>query len=295
MPDHRARSLVAVAGAAASWGLWSLFLRPADLPSATAGVLIFVVMGLTALPWAVRAPRHAWTRRDVALLAGNTLCDAANLYCFIAAIAHTTVAIAVLTHYLAPVIVAVTAPWIDRRRTPGAIPAALVAVAGLALVLEPWRSGHGVLVGASYGAASAVCYAGNVFIVRRLSATIGPARAIAYHSFAAAALMAPMLLVSGVGTLSGGAVALVSLGAFVLGSVGGMVFVWGVRALASATVAMLTYLEPLVAVLVGALVWHEPMGRFAVVGAALVLASGVHVARAGARAALTTNAAAPPA
>ena len=79
-------------------------------------------------------------------------------------------------------IVAVTAPWIDRRRTPGAIPAALVAVAGLALVLEPWRSGHGVLVGASYGAASAVCYAGNMFIVRRLSATIGPARAIAHLS-----------------------------------------------------------------------------------------------------------------
>ncbi|HVV81962.1 MAG TPA: DMT family transporter [Kofleriaceae bacterium] len=280
MPAERPLpALAAVAGAAAAWGGWSLFLRPAGLPSATGGALIFLAMGLTALPLALRGGPVRWDRRALALLAGNALFDATNLYCFIAAMAHTTVAIAVLTHYLAPVLVAVLAPWIDRRRTPGAIPAALVAIGGLALVLEPWHGNHGALVGGALGAASAVAYAGNVFTVRRLSTAIGAARAVSYHSFGAAALMLPFALAAG-GPLTPGSVALVALGGVTLGALGGIAFVWGVARVASATAAMLTYLEPLVAVAIGALVWREPMGRFAALGAALVLASGVHVARA---------------
>lgn len=278
-----ALALAAVAGAATSWGLWSLFLRPAGLPAATAGALVFVVMGLTGLPSALRAPAVRWDRRTVALLVGNCLCDATNLLTFFAAMQTTTVAIAVLTHYLAPVLVAVAAPWIDRRRTPGAVPAALVAVAGLALVLEPWRTSTGALVGGGLGAASAVAYAGNVFVVRRLSTLIGPARTVSYHSFGSALLMLPFALAAG-GHLDPQGVAWLALGAITLGALAGLAFVWGVAHLTSATAAMLCYLEPLVAVGLGALVWHEAMGRFALVGAALVLAAGAHVARAGARA-----------
>ena len=278
------RALLAVAGAAAAWGLWSLFSRPAGLPAATAGAIVFVVMGLTTLPGALRAPAVTWDRRTVLLLAGNSALDAANLFAFFAALQHTTVAIAVLTHYLAPVLVAVLAPWIDRRRTPGAIPAALVAIGGLTLVLEPWHGERGALIGGALGAASAFAYAGNVFVVRRLSTAVGAYRAISYHSFGAAALMAPFALAGG-GDLSAGGLALLALGAIVLGAYAGLAFVWGVTQIASATAAMLTYLEPLVAVAVGALVWHEPMGEHAALGAALVLASGIYTARAGARAA----------
>lgn len=278
----RLLSLAAVAGAATAWGLWSLFLRPARLPSATAGALIFLVMGASALPWALRAPAIVWTRRERALLAAYALFDAANLFTFVAAIQHTTVAIAVLTHYLAPVLVAVLAPWIDRRHTPGAIPAAVVALAGLALVLEPWRSNDGALVGGALGAASALGYAGNVFVSRRLGASIGPARAIAYHSFGAALLTAPLALATA-GALPVDGVALVAAGAVTLGAGAGVAFVWGARAISSTTAATLCYLEPLVAVAVGALVFHEPMGRFAWLGAGLVLASGVYVARVGPR------------
>ena len=288
MEDRRTiRSLAAVAGAAASWGLWSLFSRPAELPSATATTIVFVVMALTMLPAALRSPPVAWDRRAIALLVGNSLLDAGNILCFFAAMERTTVAIAVLTHYLAPVIIAVAAPYVDRRRTPGAIPAALVAIVGLTLVLEPWRSNHGALVGGALGAASAFGYAGNVFVVRRLSASIGAPRAISYHSIGGALITLPFALAAGGAPTTGG-VAWLAIGAITIGALSGLAFVWGVRGLASATAAMLTYLEPLVAVVIGALVWHEPMGRFAALGAALVLASGVYAARSGARAATTS-------
>ena len=281
-----------------SWGAWSLFLRPAELPSATAGAIVFVVMGLAALPAALRSPAITWTPRLRALLAANSVLDAINLLTFFAAMQHTTVAIAVLTHYLQPVLVAVTAPWVDRRRTPGAIPAALLAVAGLALVLEPWRSSHAALVGGALGALSAVANTGNLFVLKRLASTIGPGRTISYHALGSAVLMAPFALAAG-GHPTVGGVAWLALGAITNGAIAGIIFTWGVATIASATAAMLTYLEPLVAVGLGALVWHEPMGRYAAIGAIVVLASGLYVARAGARAdaraaaALTTTAAAP--
>ena len=273
------RAAITVALAAASWGTWSVFLRPAELPSATAGVLVLVVMGVAMLPAALRAPAVRWDRATVALLAGNAVLDAVNVLTFFAAMQTTTVAVAVLTHYLAPVLVAVAAPWIDRQRVPGAVAASVVAIGGLTLVLEPWAAG-GAPTGAILGAVSAFAYAGNVFVVRRLGVRIGAPRAIAYHALAAAVLMAPFALAAG-GTPSLGGVAWLTLGAIATGAIAGAAFVWGLAIIGSARAAVLTYLEPLVAVAIGALVWREPLGRFAALGAALVIASGIYVARGG--------------
>ena len=277
----RGLAAIAVGAAAASWGAWSLFLRPVGLPSATAGMIVFAVMGVVALPSAWQAAPIVWTRRTRGLLAINAALDAVNLLTFFAAMEHTTVAIAVVTHYLTPVLVALLAPWLDRQRVPGAVPAALVAVGGLALILEPWRGG-GAPLGAILGAISAVAYAGNVFVVRRLSRAIGAARAISYHSFGAALLMLPFAVVAG-GDATVEGLAWLVLGAIVLGAIAGAGFVWGVGVIGSAPAAMLTYAEPLVAVAIGALVWQEPLGRFAIAGGVLVLVSGGYVASGGSR------------
>jgi drug/metabolite transporter, DME family len=276
----RARwAAIAVGAAAASWGLWSLFLRPAELPSATAGTIVFAVMAVVAAPRAWRSPAVSWTRSTVMLLIANAALDAANLLAFFGAMQRTSVAIAVLTHYLAPLVIALSAPWIDRQRVPGAVPAAIVAVAGLTLVLEPW-AGHGAPLGAIFGALSAFAYAGNVFVVRRLGLRIGAARVISYHSALAALLMLPFAVAAG-GRVSIGSAAGLALGAITIGAIAGAAFVWGVGIIGSARAAMLTYLEPLVAVAIGAAWWREPIGHYALLGAVLVIASGIYVARAG--------------
>src|SRR5678815_2603652 len=95
----------------------------------------------------------------------NTACDAVNVLAFFGAMTTTTVAIAVLTHYAAPILIALAAPRVEGTRTRGALPAALVALGGLVIVLEPWRSGSdGALLGAALGLTSAVAYMGNVFV-----------------------------------------------------------------------------------------------------------------------------------
>ena len=273
--------ILMVALAAASWGTWSLFLRPTHLPAHVTSPIVFALMGVLALPLARRdrpaAPR--WDRATLGLLAGNTLFDALNLITFFGALAKTTVAIAVLTHYLAPILIALLAPAIDRTATPGARPAAFVALAGLAIILEPWQSpAAGAITGAALGLASAFCYAGNVFCVRRLAARIGPSRAMAYHSLLAAALLTPFAL-RGPVTVTPSDLALLSAGAATVGAAAGIVFVVGLQRIGSARAAVLTFAEPLVAVLVGVLAWHERLAPTAVAGGALVLAAGIHVAR----------------
>jgi DME family drug/metabolite transporter len=271
--------LVMVALAAASWGTWSLFLRPTGLPATVTSPIIFLVMGLVALPLARRGPRMRWDRTTVGLILLNALFDGLNVFTFFGAIASTTVAIAVLTHYLAPILIAVAAPWIDKVETPGARPAAVVALLGLVVVLEPWQTPtQGAIAGALLGAISAACYAGNVFTVRRIAARIGPPRAMAYHSLIAAVATAPLAF-GHLDEVTRGDLTRLAIGAATIGAGSGILFATGLTRIGSARSAILTYAEPLVAVAVGAFVWGEPLHPVAAVGGAMVLGAGIYVAR----------------
>lgn len=280
-PERRASlaGFAMVGVAAASWGTWSLFLRPTSLPATVTVPIIFLVIGLVTLPVALRAPRVAWDRTTLALVAANTAFDALNVLTFFAAIQRTTVAIAVLTHYLAPIFIALAAPRIDGVADRGARPAAVIALAGLVVVLEPWHApADGALLGAALGVASAVCYAGNVFTVRRIAARIGATRALCYHALVGAAALAPPAA-GRLGTLTPGDLGLLAAGAALLGAASGVMFTVGLLRIGSARAAVLTFLEPMVAVAVGAAIWHEPLHPIAALGGVLVLGAGLQVAR----------------
>lgn len=266
--------------AATTWGTWSLFLRPTHLAATVTSPILFLVMGLVALPWALHRLRAGrWDRTTLGLLVAHGAFDALNVLAFFGAIAHTTVQIAVLTHYLAPILIAVAAPYLEKTSGRGTRGATLFALVGLVVVLEPWRApADGALVGAAMGAASAVCYAGNVFTLRRLVPRIGAAGALAFHSLIAALLLLP-LAVGDLGAITGSALGYMVAGAVVAGAAAGALFNVGLGRIGSARTAVLTYAEPLVAVTVGALVWDEPLHPFAAIGGAIVLGAGIHVAR----------------
>jgi drug/metabolite transporter (DMT)-like permease len=271
--------LLMVTLAAASWGTWSLFLRPTGLPAATTTPIVFLVMGLLLLPFALRGPRTRWDRSTLVLLAGYTAADALNVLAFFAALDRTTVAIAVLSHYLAPILVAFAAPRFDRVPSRGAASAAAVALAGLTVVLEPWRApAAGAAAGAALGVASAFCYAANVFLVGRIAVRLGSVRAMSYHSLIAAAAMAPLAL-PGLDAVSREDLSRLLAGAATVGALSGVVFIVGLARIGAARAAVLTFAEPLVAVAVGALVWEEPLHATAALGGAMVLGAGIHVAR----------------
>lgn len=268
-----------VALAAASWGTWSLFLRPAAVPASVSTLIAFAVMAIAGAPFALREPPGRWDRTTWLLVFANAAADGLNIAAFFAAMSYTTVAIAVLSHYATPVLVALAAPRIDRVAAPGAKPAAIAALAGLVIVLEPWRApADGALIGAALGFASACCYAANVFLVRRLAVRIGPARALSLHSAIAAVVALPFALPY-LGAVTLRQLAYVSAGAASIGAVAGIAFARGLVRIGSARASVLTFAEPVVAVALGALVWNERLSPLAALGGALILGAGVHVAR----------------
>jgi len=305
-----------ILAAAISWGTWSLWLRPTGLPSEVTTPILFLAMALGAWPLMLRERAPRWSKRAVLLLIAFGVSDAINVGTFFAAMSVTTVAIAVLTHYAAPVIVALLAPRIDGVHVPHAKLAALLALAGLTIVLQPWRGLEGsavdpadviarsagstadviarsagstadviarsagstadVLLGATLGLVSACAYASNVFLARRLTEDLGASRTLGLHSVIAALLLLP-LAGSHLVEIELGDVPYLAIGCVGPGLLAGLAFLRALTLIGAARASILAFVEPLVACLVGWLAWDEPLGWSVVVGGALVIAAGVLV------------------
>jgi drug/metabolite transporter (DMT)-like permease len=182
----------AVAIAASSWGTWPLILRRAEsfapMPPALVSTIVMAVMTLASgialyfdRPPKDRAPPNA---RAWAGMAWLGIADAANFVLFFAAYKRTSVAIAVLTHYLAPIFVAIAAPFVvHERATRRTVVAVAASFVGLMLLLAPWsaeRKPHD-FAGAALGAGSAVFYASQVLVNKRLTKIFTTAELMCFH------------------------------------------------------------------------------------------------------------------
>lgn len=276
------RGVLLVVLAASAWGTWSIFLRPTGLPAIWSSVLVMTLVAILATPLYRREGPGTWDRATLAMLGGFAVLDAVNMATYFGAMSVTSVAIAVLTHSFAPVVVALAAPWVEGTRVRGATTAATIALFGIALLLRPWEKdaiSGSVILGATLGAISAFAYAGNIFLARRLTPRIGAARTMGLHSLGSALLLLPLALATPV-ELAVLDLAVLGVAAAVLGVAANVAFAHGIVAIGSARGAVLAFLEPLVACVVGWLVWGETLGPSAVAGGLMIVGAGVMVARA---------------
>ena len=269
---------LAVVVSAASWGTWVLFLRAAEKAGPTHAAIESVVMmsvitlvsGGVALKERAPLPRGRVLWLVIALLG---VFDAVNVICFFRAYQTTSVAIAVLTHYLAPLFVTMGAPFIlGERMTRRGVVGCALSFGGLVLLLQPWHTPLSSLAGAGYGTASAACYAVNIFINKKFAAQFSAASLMAWHGVVATPILALFVPSGAWQVLQTDSLLLLLAGSFLLGAVAGLVFVWGLRRTSSNVAATLTFVEPLVAVLVGAVVFGEKLNGVAAAGGMLVLA-----------------------
>jgi drug/metabolite transporter (DMT)-like permease len=275
-----------VAVAAIAWGTWSIFLRPVSIDARWSSAIALTAVTLAAAPLLFdrrhRGPQHGPPRAAaewgwIVALGGV---DALNVGCFFGAMARTTVAVAVLTHYLAPLFVAIAAPrFLGTEPRRGTTLLATIALVGLALVLEPWRARGGVDAshtweGAFLGATSAVFYAANVLITKRIGGRFTPVEQLVYHAAISAPLLAVAAVVGGAALPSVDAVVRVAAAGAVVGAVAGLLFLRGLARIPAEQASMLTFLEPLTAVLVGWLHWHEAQSPLALLGGVVVLTAG---------------------
>ena len=112
--------------------------------------------------------------------------DAINVALVFAAVKRGPVAIALLTHYLAPLLVALTAPWvIGERRSMRALLGAPLTSLGLALLI--WKPGEDFSGWtALLGGASAIFFAITVFCAKEAARAWSPLGVTCVHAAVAA-------------------------------------------------------------------------------------------------------------
>lgn len=273
----RLRSTLYAAAGAVLWGTWPLFLKAGGLTSVQ---LAFVVFAIVALPAPFLLRRQALSdHRATAALVVVGLADAGNLLLYLPALERGPIAVAVTTHYLGPLIVALSAPWImAERRSVRAIVAAPITL--LALVsLVGFHGSDSTMRTAALGAASAFFFALVVMGSKRASSAYSPMAITSLHAVISGAVLLSLNGRLALPPSMSAGVLSVALGGLVCSLAGSVLFNVGLRHIRVATAGTLTYLEPVTATLIGAIFLGQALGKLALVDVIAILAVGVWASR----------------
>ena len=261
------------------FGTIGLFRRWIPLPS---GMLAFsrgLMGGLFLLIFQKlrgrRFDRQAVRAQLVPLVVSGALIGV-NWILLFEAYSYTTVAIATLCYYCQPVIVTLAAPVVVRE--PITLRKGLCVLAALAgmLLVSGVLQGDGSAGdprGVLLGLGAAVLYASVVLLNKKITGVPVFEKTIV-QLFSAASVMVPYLLVSGTARqypMSGGQIlAWLAVGLVHTGIAYALYF-GAVERLPAQTSALLSYIDPVTAVLLSALLLREPMTPAAAAGALLIL------------------------
>jgi drug/metabolite transporter (DMT)-like permease len=261
-------------------------IRHADViapgtPVALQSTLVMAVMTVTTGLAAIvdRAPgRATWrTRGWVAWLGVG---DAFNVLLFFAAY-KLTISVSVLTHYLAPVFVALAAPLVLRERVTARIALAIgTSLAGLAVMLVPSAGGadaRSAWVSAALGGGSAAFYASNVIVNKFVAREMSTSETMFWHGVVATPLLAAFVPPGAWGRLDAHGALFLGVATIGPGALAGLAFIWGLRRMPAAHASTLTLLEPLVSIALGAAALGEGLGLHSAIGGALILTGSLVV------------------
>jgi drug/metabolite transporter (DMT)-like permease len=269
---------------AASWGFVAVLVAAVDLDAESLAFGRLAVAALTLAVVAVLASNAGALRPGPRLPALAVLgaCQGAHWLLFFLAVDLGSVALAVLTFYAAPVMIAVAAPALLRERVSRVALAALVpGGAGIALVATAGgEAGEAFSVAAvAAGLGSAATYAALVIVSKRLlRGRATPLTVAFWDCLIGAAVVAPTLLLADrLAPSGGGEWGTVLLLGVVFTGLSTLAYVSLLRHVTAQAAGLLTFLEPVAAVVLAALLLDEALTGATLAGGVLVLASGMAV------------------
>ncbi len=276
-----------IAGAAVLWGTVGVFLRWVDLP----GQEYFVVFMRAAISLCfLTVVIYAGGRREqlrlgkhpVLLLASGALLTF-HWVMFLKALNNLSIGDAEFITYLAPVLVAVLAPFFLKEKLERTtVMALLLALAGMYLISLTGQSEGTGLNGAGilYALTAAVTYAFLLLILKKLREDTPTLTITFYQTAVNAALLLPFCAFRYFPVSPRGWVSLVILGT-VHTALAGLVYIYAVRKVKAQHVGIIAYLEPLSAVVFGLIFLGEQPGWQDLLGGLLIIAAGALVLRRG--------------
>lgn len=266
------------------FGTIGIFVRGISLPSSVIACVRGVVGMLFLL--AVMALRRTTPDRQAIrahwkalLLSGAAL--GANWILLFEAYRYTTVATATLCYYLAPMFVLLVSPLVVREhltlRRLLCVAVSLLGMVFVSGVLDTGIPAADELTGILLGVGAAVLYATVVLLNKRLKDVPSNDRTVTQLGLSALVVLPYILLTEDVTQLSvtPTAVGLLLFVGIVHTGIAYALYFGSLKVLSAQTAAIFGYIDPIVAIILSALLLKEQMGLTGVIGAVLILGSAL--------------------
>ena len=237
-------------------------------------ILAAVLIGLFLAVTGQKIP-FGKIRREVPLLLASGVAMGINWILLFEAYRYTTVSVATLSYYFAPVIVTAVSPVLFREKLTGKqILCFIMSTVGLVMITGIGElDGGSHLTGILFGLGAAVFYASVVLLNKFIRNVAGIHRTFLQFLAALLVLVPYVLLTSGV-TLDKmtamGWINLLVVGLIHTG-VTYCLYFSSLKELPGQRAAILSYIDPLVAVLISVVVLKEPMTLWQAAGGILIL------------------------
>jgi len=187
---------------------------------------------------------------------------------------YTSVAAATMCYYMAPVFIILLSPLVfGERITLRKGICAVVAVFGMVLVSDVLTSGLHGAKGLAFGLIAAALYAAIVIVNRTLDGVSGEDRTIVQFAVSVAVMLPYVLLTENVASLrlTPTVLLLLLIVGIVHTGIAYVLYFGSIAFVPAQTAALLSYIDPVVAVLLSLLLLKEPMSVPAIIGAVLVI------------------------
>lgn len=214
-------------------------------------------------------------KKEVPLLLASGVAMGINWILLFEAYKHTTISVATLSYYFAPVIVTIVCPLLFKEKLTGKqIVCFIMSTLGIVMITGIGDMGSGSnIIGILFGLGAAVFYATVILLNKFIKNVEGLHRTFMQFIAAVVTLIPYVMLTSGV-TLGGmdsvGWINLLIVGLVHTGITYCMYFS-SLKELPGQKVAILSYIDPLVAVVISVTVLGETMTLWQVIGGLLIL------------------------
>ena len=266
------------------FGTIGIFRKYLPLPSSTIAVIRGAVGALYLLIFIKATGRRLaldGMKRHLPLLILSGALIGINWILLFEAYRFTSVATATLCYYMAPVFVTLASPFLLKERlTLKRVLCAVVALIGMVFVsgvMQAGFTGGAEMRGVLYGLAAALFYAAVVILNKKL-ASIGAYERTMVQLAASAIVLLPYTLLTESVSVSDFTLPVIGLllvvGILNTGITYAMYF-GSLHLLKAQTVALFSYIDPVVAVLLSALLLKDPMMPLSWAGAVLILGAAI--------------------
>ena len=213
-------------------------------------------------------------KKELILLLISGMAMGINWILLFEAYRYTTVSVATLSYYFAPVIVMVVCPLLFKEKlSPKQILCFIMSTAGLVLITGTTGGGKQDLLGIVFGLSAAIFYATVMLLNKFIKGVTGLHRTFVQFLSAIVILIPYVICTSGfnfIGLNKGGITALLIVGLVHTGITYCMYFS-ALKDLPGQKVAILSYIDPLVAVLVSVIWLNEGITIPQIIGGLLIL------------------------